>query len=308
MDEIFGESNFRNEIIWYYSTSGRPQNAFPSKHDTIFAYGKGKSAKFYPEQVKVPYSDNYIKTHFPDLDGEGRLIRKRLDAGKWRTYYADEGMIPNDVWEIPYVNSMSPERLGYPTQKPLDLLLRIINASSTDSDIVLDPFCGCGTTLAASQKLRRKWIGIDVSPTACKLMQKRLRKDFGIEAHLIRGKVDLAYVRKLQPFDFQNWIVVDKFLGSVSRTKSGDYGIDGYTPQLTGGYPIQVKQSESIGRPVVQQFESAMRKANKKEGYIVAFSFSKLAVEEVARAKNQDGINIVLRTVQELLDGEIEQD
>jgi hypothetical protein len=123
---------------------------------------------------------------------------------------------------------------------------------------------------------------------------------------LIRGDVDLKYVKKLAPFEFQNWVIVDKFLGNVSARKSGDMGVDGLTAPLDGSLPIQVKQSEDIGRNVIDNFETAMRRMNKKKGYVVAFSFGRGAVEEVARVKNQEGIEIVLRTVQDLLDGKIE--
>ena len=116
----------------------------------------------------------------------------------------------------------------------------------------------------------------------------------------------MKYVKKLEPFEFQNWVVVDKFLGTVSKTKSGDMGIDGLTSQISGGYPIQVKQSEGIGRNVVDNFETAMRRMNKKKGYIVALSFGKGAYEGVAEAKNNRDITIILRTAQELLDGKIE--
>jgi hypothetical protein len=149
-------------------------------------------------------------------------------------------------------------------------------------------------------------VGIDVSPTACKLMKKRLRTEFKIDAHLIKGEVDLKYVKKLHHFEFQNWVVVDKFLGRVSPTKSGDMGIDGFTPQVTGGYPIQVKQSEDVGRNVIDNFETAMRRIKKNKGYIVAYSFGKGAYEEAARTKNQEGLEIILRTIEELLEGKIE--
>jgi len=138
-------------------------------------------------------------------------------------------------------------------------------------------------------------------------MVKRLRQQFSITPKLIRGVVDLSYVKKLQHFDFQNWVIVEKFLGNVSQRKSGDMGIDGFTPQIMGGYPIQVKQSESVGRNVIDNFEPAMDRVKKKKGYIVAFSFVKGAYEEVARLKNDKDIHIILRTVQELLDGKIEE-
>ena len=216
------------------------------------------------------------------------------------------GDVWNDIMSFQQASTIK-EYMGYPTQKPVALLDRIIKASSNKGDLILDPFCGCGTALFSAQKNERRWIGIDISATACKLMKERLKRECGINARMIRGDVDINYVKKLNPYDFQNWAVVDKFGGNVSRTKSGDKGIDGYTSQLYGGYPIQVKQGTSgVGRPVVQQFESAIRLAKKSKGYIVAFLFSREAIEEVARAKDEDGITIILRTVQDLLDGKIE--
>jgi len=244
------------------------------------------------------------------MDKEGRLLFPKKKNGRIRRkLYLDElkGKPVQNLWDdIQMISSQSSERLGYPTQKPVALLERIIKTASNKGDIVLDPFCGCGTTLVAAQKLGRSWIGIDISPTACKLMKKRMQKEFKINAHLIRGKVDMNYVKSLAPFEFQNWVVVDKFLGKASIRKTGDMGIDGFTPEVLGGYPIQVKQSKSVGRNVVDNFETAIRRKNKKKGYIVAYSFVKSAHEEAARAKNQDGLEIVLRTAKELINGKIE--
>lgn len=158
MDDIFGKENFRNEIIWYYSTLGRPKDRFALKHDTIFCYGKSENAFFNETEAKIPYSAEYIASHFRDIDENGKVCRKRFDAGKWRIYYPDEGMIPNDVWEIPYENSMSKERVNYATQKPTKLLERIIKSSSSDNAIVADFYAGSGTTGAVAEKLGRRWI------------------------------------------------------------------------------------------------------------------------------------------------------
>jgi DNA modification methylase len=289
MDNIFGKKNFQNEIIWAYRIQGAGKKKWPTKHDTILFYSKTNGYKFNPQYERLYYQKNFFDVK---KDAEGRMYRD---------------VLVRDVWDdINALISISKELLGYPTQKPVALLERIVKASSNKGDVVLDPFCGCGTTLIASQRLERRWIGIDVSPTACKLMQKRLKKDLSFSAPIISGAVDMKYVKKLNPYDFQNWVVVDKFLGTVSRTKSGDMGIDGLTPQITGGHPIQVKRSDDVGRNVIDNFETAMRRMNKKKGYIVAFSFGKGAFEEVARVKNQEGLDITLRTVQDLLDGKIE--
>lgn len=215
----------------------------------------------------------------------------------------DKGVSLQEVWtDISGISSQASERLGYPTQKPIALLERIIKVSSNKNDLVLDPFCGCGTTIAASHKLERNWIGIDVSPTACKLMQNRMRKLYNVSTQIMRGKEDISYLKKLPPFEFQNWVCSGYFLGRVSDKKSSDMGIDGYTSIQEGNLPIQVKQSEGVGRNVVDNFETAIRRISKKGGYIVAFSFGSGAYEEVARARAKDGIDIKLKTVKELLD------
>jgi len=158
------------------------------------------------------------------------------------------------------------------------------------------------TTLAAAHKLNRNWIGIDVSPTACKLMKNRLRKLYGLNVEILRGKEDISYLRNLPHFEFQNWVVSGYFLGKVSDKKSSDMGIDGYTSIQDGVNPIQVKQSDDVGRNVVDNFETAIRRVKKKKGYIIAFSFGRGAYEEVARLKNLGELDIQLKTIKELLD------
>lgn len=174
LDEIFGKNNFRNEIIWSYSTLGRPNDRFAMKHDNIFCYGKSDETFFNAEGAKIPYSKEYIESHFRDVDEKGNKCRKRFDAGKWRIYYPEAGMIPNDVWHIPYENSMSKSRVGYATQKPEALLERIIKASSNEGMLVADFFAGSGTTGTVAERLGRQWIMCDIGKPACMIMRKRL--------------------------------------------------------------------------------------------------------------------------------------
>lgn len=174
LDNVFGKNRFRNEVIWHYSTLGRPTDRFAHKHDAIFCYGRTDQTFFNETSARVPYSDEYIASHFRDTDEQGRKCRKRFDAGKWRTYYPDEGMIPNDVWDIPYENSMSKDRLGYATQKPAPVLERIINASSPENGLVADFNGGSGTTAAVAERLGRRWITSDIGKPACMIMRKRL--------------------------------------------------------------------------------------------------------------------------------------
>jgi len=175
LNEIFGKDKFSNEIIWSYSTQGRPENRFARKHDTIFWYSKSENYIFNKDASLIPYSKSYIKSHFKDKDSSGEICRVRIDAGKKRVYYPDKGMLPNDVWtDIYYENPMSSTRTGYATQKPEALMERIIKASSNEGDIVCDFFCGSGTTLAVAEKLGRKWIGSDLGKFAIHTTRKRL--------------------------------------------------------------------------------------------------------------------------------------
>lgn len=303
MDNIFGGHNFRNEIIWHYRKWSAGWKQFQRNHDIILFYSKTDDNKRIFNKMFMERTESTLKRFGKAkiVSGYDEKTGKRIPSKMAEE--ESKGVPLDDVWTI---GRVPPIKQMFPTQKPVSLLERIIESSSKKGSIVLDPFCGCGTTLVASQKLGRNWIGIDVSPTACKLMQRRLREEFSINTKWIKGNVDLKYIKNLNPFEFQNWVVVDKFLGIVSDKKSGDMGIDGWTPQILGGYPIQVKQSEGIGRNVIDNFETAMRRAKKKKGYIIAYSFGKGAFEEAARVKNQEDLEIVLRTVKELLEGKLD--
>ncbi len=279
MNSIFGDDKFQNEIVWAYRTGGVSKRRFGHKHDTILFYTKTLNYTFNPLKERIYYEKPFF---ISNKDAEGR-------------YYAD--VLMRDVWEIPAVINVSKERLGYPTQKPEALLKRIIEASSNKDDIVLDPFCGCGTTLVAAHLFGRKWLGIDVSPIACDRMKSRLNKAGASDVHVIGAPATIKELKSLEPFQFQNW-VIDRIGGVPSSKKSGDMGIDGYT--FMAREPIQVKQSEGVGRNVVDNFETAIRREHKTIGYIIAFSFSKSAYEEAARAKAEDKMDIKLVRVDEM--------
>jgi DNA modification methylase len=262
--------------------------------------GPGGAAKGNPryEFLGVTRYWRYSKENMQKLYEEGRIVQtKPGNVPRYKRYLDEMKGVPlQDIWTDISPVSTSDQSYGYPTQKPELLLQRIVESSSNPNDIVLDPFCGCGTAIAVAHKLGRRWVGIDVSPTACKLMAKRMRK--------LRAKVveiglpqTVSDLRKIEPFEFQNW-VMEKLYARISQRKTGDMGIDGY---YLDGTPIQVKQSEDIGRNVVDNFESAIDRAGRKKGLIVAFSFGKGAHEEVARLKSAKGVEIILKTVEEIL-------
>jgi site-specific DNA-methyltransferase (adenine-specific) len=173
LDEIFGKDNFITEIIWSYAWGVRTTKRWNKKHDVILMYAKSSDFTFNYKDVMEKRKDEVLR---------------RLETGvASATMAADKGKsddrtmaLPTDVWYIPTINAMSKERIGYPTQKPLALLHKIIKASSNEGDIVLDPFCGCATTCVAAQQLDRKWIGIDIEKQARSILIDRLSDDAGL--------------------------------------------------------------------------------------------------------------------------------
>lgn len=163
LDAIFGEDRFLGEIIWHYTGGGRATRYFSRKHDTLFHYAKTARWHFDPDAVRVPYAptSGYAKKG---------IVSK---AGKQYTPHP-QGTPPDDVWDIPIINPLAAERLGYPTQKPEALLERLILACTRPGDLLADFFCGSGTTLAVAQRLGRAWLGADQSPLAIATTQERL--------------------------------------------------------------------------------------------------------------------------------------
>ncbi|MCY4227891.1 MAG: site-specific DNA-methyltransferase [Gammaproteobacteria bacterium] len=169
MDCIFGERNFRNEIVWCYRGGGKGSRDFARKHDVLLRYCQSRNFVFNEGLIRVPYEGTGKNRKDASMGGS------RRKGGGNSSYRPNPlGKIPEDWWVIPQLNSNDPERVGYPTQKPLRLLERIIRASSSEGDMVLDPFCGCATTCVSSEMLDRKWIGIDVSFKAYELVKRRL--------------------------------------------------------------------------------------------------------------------------------------
>jgi len=234
MDAVFGPVHFRNEIAWCYETGGRAKAHFPRKHDIIFWYTKTNDYLFNYNEVSLPR--DFSTMHEVVLkDEKGRIYQRNIKNGKEYRYYLHKGVLPNDWWsDVQALNPAAKERLGYPTQKPETLLERIIKASSNEGDVVLDPFCGCGTAIAVAQKLQRKWIGIDITHLAITLIKNRLKDSCNIEAKRdyevvgepvdLSGALHLAHEDRLQ---FQWWALGLVGARPVEKKKGADKGIDG---------------------------------------------------------------------------------
>jgi site-specific DNA-methyltransferase (adenine-specific) len=154
--------------VWCYGSGGASKKYFSKKHDTIFWYSKGSNYVFNSDAVREPYW----------YDEQGKL--KKVND-KYYLRQNERGRNCFDWRKISFLNNMTPERLGYPTQKPEALLERIIKVSSNEEDIILDAYCGCGTTVSVAQKLKRKWIGIDITYQSIALILKRLQDTYGKE-------------------------------------------------------------------------------------------------------------------------------
>lgn len=183
MDAVFGRNNFRNEIIWYKGYRGTPRKSrWQQEHETIFFYWKNRNSAIWNAPIGEYKDKNMSRYNKIDENGERyALIKRRRTDGT--VYYGKsypKGKLAGDVIEIPVMASTDSERTGYPTQKPIALLKRLIEASSNPGDIVFDPFCGCASTCIAAQDLKRRWVGIDIDEEAGNQIQARMENYLGL--------------------------------------------------------------------------------------------------------------------------------
>jgi site-specific DNA-methyltransferase (adenine-specific) len=234
LDEIFQEANFQSEIIWSFRRWSNSKKGLMPSHQTILFYSRSSSFKFVTQTT--PYSES---TNVDQIlqkrvrDERGKAIYARDDAGELVTNGAKRGVPLGDVWEIPYLNPKANERVGYPTQKPILLLERIINLCTEPDDLVVDPFCGSGTTLVAAQLLGRRAIGIDTSQEALDLASRRLASPIKTESRLLRegresyARTDMELLGCLRGLEFH----------PVHRNK----GIDAVLAQEWQGRPVCIR-------------------------------------------------------------------
>ena len=263
LDAVFGHANYRNEIIWR-KYAGRKNNAkhkFATQTDTILFYAKSKDAVFNP--LFEPISDKEIEKKYRYTDDDGRRYRLSWGrhyqmTGEQRRIYLDEqpGAAIGSLWAEDglQLNTSTRERAGYPTQKPIALYKRIIQASSNEGDLVLDPFCGCGTTLLAAEALNRRWLGIDLTYLATGAVKLQVEKFFPQlkDSLVITGtpeNVDTALqLAREDPGGFEEWCVTHVLKFTSNAKKVSDGGIDG-----TYRFPIgKVKGRTAYGKMVAQ--------------------------------------------------------
>ena len=266
MDGVFGTENFRNEIIWCYRGGGVPRDDFARKHDVILRYTKSESYKFNPQFTEYSEASKTLvqSRGGVSIDDRARDLERGAHMPDW--------------W--PDINSLqtwSPERTGYPTQKPLRLLERIINASSNEGDLVLDPFCGCGTTIIASERLGRSWIGIDIEPMGLSVLQQRLnsekiRVDFEVEGLPTAHPRDLRLWSEMaatEPKRFER-AAITRIVGCTPwrDLQNTGLGIDGIVSLSTNaeesGYGIvRVTSSDPSDPTILRDLRGSIDSGNK---------------------------------------------
>lgn len=313
MDSVFGEDNFRNEIVWCYAGGGVPRRDYPRKHDLIFRYA-GEDRIWNPEYR--PYSGKHA--------GFGR------PAGKVPDSDMERGTPLNDWWtDIRSLGAMpsSRERLGYPTQKPLSLVERIIRASSNEGGVVLDPYCGCGTTIAAAVQTGRKFIGIDIERFAAQVIQRRI-----LLRH--KRKVRLGVSRPTSENDYRQLMVApphsSKYIafqyyavslipGAVQSTRaSGDRGVDGWLfvhrhdEKQGERIIISVKAGEQLQPAMVRDLRGVIEREKALGGILVSLHSPTPGMREEAREAGvfTDGRRtydrITLASISDLLAGRVQ--
>lgn len=234
LDQIFGVKNFQSEIVWCYKRWSNSKKGLMNNHQNIFFYSKSSDFKF-----NTMYKDYSTTTNIDQIlqervrNNKGKTVYKYDSNGDVVIGKEKKGVPLSDVWDMPYLNPKAKERVGYPTQKPILLLERIIKMVTDERDIVMDPFMGSGTTVVAAKMLNRKYIGIDISSKAMELANSRLKSMVKTESNLMK-KGKEAY-KNLTEYH-------ENILKSISAIPvRRNSGIDGFLSEYIDGRPISVK-------------------------------------------------------------------
>jgi len=242
LDKVFGEENFQSEIIWFYKRWSNSKKGLLNSHQTIYFYSKTEEFKFstiYTDYSPTTNVDQILQARVRNSNGKVTYLRD--NDGNVILGEEKRGVPLSDVWNIPFLNPKAKERTGYPTQKPVLLLERIIEISTEKGDCVLDPFCGSGTTLVSAKLMGRKYVGIDISRDAVELSEKRLLELIKSESQVLA----LGEESYLDKSGYERAIL--KAIDAVPVERNN--GIDGFIRYYVNGHPVSVKiqkQDESI--------------------------------------------------------------
>ena len=234
LDRVFGRDNFQSEIVWSYKRWSNSKKGLLNAHQIIFFYSKTKDFKF-----NTIYTDYSATTNIDQIlqervrDENGKSVYKKNEDGNVVIGKEKKGVPLSDVWDIPYLNPKAKERTGYPTQKPVLLLNQIIRIVTDEGDIVLDPFCGSGTTCVSAKHLKRNYIGIDKSKDAVDLAESRLDEMVITESELLNKGTE-SYLEKTE-----KEIAILQNINAIPVQRNS--GIDGFLKEQINGGPVPVK-------------------------------------------------------------------
>lgn len=251
LDKVFGEQNFQSEIVWSYKRWSNAKKGLLNSHQIIFFYSKTANFKFNP--IYTDYSpttnlDQILQER--ERNGNGKSAYKKDDNGHIVIGKEKKGVPLADVWDIPYLNPKARERTGYPTQKPVLLLNQIIRIATDEGDLVLDPFCGSGTTCVSAKLLGRSYLGFDISKEAVELAEQRLNEmiisdsnlvNKGIDDYLEKTEKEIALLTEINAFPVQR-----------------NSGIDGFLREHFQGKPVPVK-IQGEGEPLEESIRKLQR-------------------------------------------------
>ena len=261
LDDVFGVQNFQSEIVWAYKRWSNSKKGLLNTHQIIYFYGKTANFKFnktFEAYSPTTNIDQIFQKRVRDENGKTKY--KKTENGDYELIEQKMGVPLSDVWEIPYLNPKANERVGYPTQKPIILLERIIQLATDKGDVVLDPFCGSGTTLVAAALLDRKYIGIDISHDAIELTKKRLANPIKSDSSLLKNGKD-SYLNQ------------DKNILGILRVIEAEpvqrnRGIDGFLKIKNAMKPVPIRIQR--GSESLESAKNLLLKASRKNGFKLA--------------------------------------
>ncbi|MFH1960706.1 MAG: site-specific DNA-methyltransferase, partial [Patescibacteria group bacterium] len=255
---VFGANNFQSEIVWIYKRWSNAKKGLLNAHQVIYFYSKTADFKFnhiFEDYSPTTNIDQIFQKRTRDANGKTKY--KTNAVGGYELIQDKKGVPLSDVWDIPYLNPKANERVGYPTQKPIVLLEKVIQLVTDEGDMVLDPFCGSGTTLVAAKLLNRKFIGIDISDDAVQLAHKRVNNPIRTDSYLLKNGKS-SYLNQ-DPEILQILKVIDAT--PVQRNK----GIDGFLRVGNSAKPIPVKIQRDD--ETIEKAKRLLLQATSKNGF-----------------------------------------
>lgn len=307
MDKVFGRENFQSEIIWSYKRWSNAKKGLLNAHQVIFFYSKTQDFKFntlYTDYSATTNLDQILQDR--ERDENGKSVYKKDEKGNVILGKEKKGVPLSDVWEIPYLNPKAKERTGYPTQKPVLLLNQILNIVTDEGDLVVDPFCGSGTTCVSAKSLKRQFIGIDISKDAIELANSRLEEMVISESNLLnkgtneyqeKTEKELAILQNINAFPVQRNSGIDGFLKDHFEGMPVPVKIQGEYETIEDA--IEKLEKASYGKDykmkiVIQTRETGLNRLFGFESDVTIIKSLELQTKDLLK-KNNEGITSVLQ-------------